>query len=225
MLGRIADRLPEGRVLLTGAQTREQDGAGIRYRNSILAIDQAGQIITRYAKHHLVPFGEYVPLRGILPLQRLTAGLGDFTPGPGPQTFELAGLPPVGLSICYEAIFPGRIVDSALRPDWIFNATNDAWFGASLGPRQHLASARMRAVEEGLPMVRAANTGISAVIDGNGRIVARLGLDETGVLDARLPAALPATPFAIYGQMMFLLVLAVCIAGAIGLNLGKKNAR
>ena len=224
MLDRIGERLPEGRVLLTGAQTRESDRAGIRYRNSILAVDQTGRIVTRYAKHHLVPFGEYVPLRGFLPLQRLTAGLGDFTPGPGPQTFELAGLPPVGLSICYEAIFSGRIVDAALRPDWIFNATNDAWFGASLGPRQHLASARMRAVEEGLPVVRAANTGISAVIDGNGRIVARLGLDETGVLNARLPAALPATPFATYGQMMFLLVLATCIAGAIGLTVGKENA-
>lgn len=224
MLGRIAERLPEGRVLLTGAQTRESDGTGTRYRNSILAVDQTGQIVTRYAKHHLVPFGEYVPLWSFLPIQRLTAGLGDFTPGTGPQTVELPGLSPVGLSICYEAIFPGRVVDAASRPDWIFNATNDAWFGASLGPRQHLASARMRAVEEGLPLVRAANTGISAVIDGYGRIVARLGLDETGVLDARLPVALPATPFAKYGQMMFLLVLAACIAGAIGLTIGKEKA-
>lgn len=224
MLDQIAERLPEGRVLLTGAQTRESAGTGTRYRNSILAVDQTGRIVTRYAKHHLVPFGEYVPLRGFLPLQRLTIGLGDFTPGPGPQTVELPGLSPVGLSICYEAIFPGRVVDAASRPDWIFNATNDAWFGASLGPRQHLASARMRAVEEGLPMVRAANTGISAVIDGYGRIVARLGLDETGFLDARLPAALPATSFAKYGQMMFLLVLAACIAGAIGLTIGKEKA-
>ncbi len=223
MLDQIAEHLPEGSALLTGAQTREPGGTGIRYRNSILAVDQTGRIVTRYAKHHLVPFGEYVPLRGFLPLQRLTAGLGDFTPGPGPQTVELPGLPPVGLSICYEAIFPGRVVDAASRPDWIFNATNDAWFGASLGPRQHLASARMRAVEGGLPMVRAANTGISAVIDGYGRIIARLGLDETGVLDARLPAALPATPFGKYGQMMFLLVLAACIAGANGLTIAKEN--
>jgi len=223
MLDQIAERLPDGGILLTGAQTREPGGTGIRYRNSILAVDSTGRIVTRYAKHHLVPFGEYVPWRDVLPLQRLTAGLGDFTPGPGPQTVELPGLPPVGLSICYEAIFPGRVVDAASRPDWIFNATNDAWFGASLGPRQHLAAARMRAVEEGLPMVRAANTGISAVIDGYGRIVARLGLDETGVLDARLPAALPTTPFGKYGQMMFLLVLAACIAGAIGLTIAKEN--
>ena len=163
-------------------------------------------------------------MRGFLPIQRLTAGLGDFTPGPGPQTVELPGLSPVGLSICYEAIFPGRVVDAASRPDWIFNATNDAWFGASLGPRQHLASARMRAVEEGLPLVRAANTGISAFIDGYGRIVARLGLDETGVLDARLPAALPPTPFAKYGQLTFLLILAASIVGAIGMTDRKESA-
>ncbi|PVA08765.1 apolipoprotein N-acyltransferase [Pelagivirga sediminicola] len=224
MLDQIADRLPEGSVLLTGAQTREPGVTGTRYRNSILAVDQTGRIVTRYAKHHLVPFGEYVPLRGFLPIQRLTAGLGDFTPGPGPQTVELPGLSPVGLSICYEAIFPGRVVDAASRPDWIFNATNDAWFGASFGPRQHLASARMRAVEEGLPMVRAANTGISAFIDGYGRIVARLGLDETGVLDARLPAALPPTPFAKYGQLTFLLILAASIVGAIGMTVRKESA-
>ncbi|MCQ0090301.1 apolipoprotein N-acyltransferase [Roseovarius sp. M141] len=223
ILKRIADLLPETSVLLTGAQTRQSAGRGTIYRNSVLTIGPSGDILARYAKHHLVPFGEYVPWRDVLPLQRLTAGLGDFTPGPGPQTVELPGLPPVGLSICYEAIFPGRVVDAASRPDWIFNATNDAWFGASLGPRQHLAAARMRAVEEGLPMVRAANTGISAVIDGYGRIVARLGLDETGVLDARLPAALPTTPFGKYGQMMFLLVLAAYIAGAIGLTIAKEN--
>jgi len=210
MLARISEVVPDGAMLLTGAQTREVDENGQRYRNSILAIDATGQIVARYEKHHLVPFGEYVPLRGILPLERLTAGLGDFTPGPGPQTFKLPELPPVGLSICYEAIFPGRIVDAAERPNWIFNATNDAWFGASLGPRQHLASSRMRAVEEGLPLIRAANTGISAIIDGNGRILSRFGLDETGVLDGRLPAALPPTPFSRYGQVIFFLAFAAC---------------
>ncbi|WP_299566607.1 apolipoprotein N-acyltransferase [uncultured Sulfitobacter sp.] len=223
MLDRIADLLPEGSILLTGAQTRAPDGNGTSYRNSVLAIDSNGRIVARYAKHHLVPFGEYVPFRSLLPLDRLTAGLGDFTPGPGPDTLDLPGLPPVGLSICYEAIFPGRVVDAADRPGWLFNATNDAWFGASLGPRQHLASARMRAVEEGLPMVRAANTGISAVIDGFGRIVSRLEMDETGVLDTPLPAALPPTPFSKYGQMTFLLILAACLASAIGLNFRKDN--
>ena len=223
MLDRIAELLPEDSFLLTGAQTREPDGNGVRYSNSVLAIDTSGRIIARYAKHHLVPFGEYVPLRGILPLQRLAAGIGDFTPGPGPKTINLPDLPSVGLSICYEAIFSGRIVETGQRPNWLFNATNDAWFGPSLGPRQHLASARMRAVEEGLPMVRAANTGISAVIDGYGRIVARLELSETGALDARLPRALPPTLFSTYGQIMFLLVLATCVMGAVLVNIKKDN--
>ena len=103
----------------------------------------------------------------------------------------MVGLPPFGAAICYEIIFPGHVADDLIRPDWIFNATNDAWFGTSIGPRQHLASARMRAVEEGLPVVRAANTGTSAVIDASGRIRARLGLEQTGVVDAELPAPRP----------------------------------
>ena len=225
MLGRISEILPEGAVLLTGAQTRHVTAGGITYRNSILAIDASGSILDRYAKHHLVPFGEYVPLKGILPAKKLTAGLGDFTPGSGPETYAPPGLPPVGLSICYEAIFPSRIVDAAERPAWIFNATNDAWFGASMGPRQHLASARMRAVEEGLPLVRAANTGISAVIDAYGRIGPRLDLDETGALDARLPAALPPPPFSRYGQKTFLVLLLVCIAGPAGRKLAIRLPR
>lgn len=223
MLNQIAELLPKDSFLLTGAQTRDPDEYGTRYRNSVLAIDPKGRIAARYAKHHLVPFGEYVPLQGLLPLERLTTGLGNFAAGPGPATLDLPGVPPVGLSICYEAIFPGRIVDAGRRPGWIFNATNDAWFGASLGPRQHLASARMRAVEEGLPMIRAANTGISAVIDGYGRITARLELDETGVLEARLPAALPPTPFSKYGQMTFLLILAASLLGAVVTNIRKDS--
>lgn len=211
MLGEIAKLLPIDAVLLTGAQTRKNVDGEPQYKNAILAIDSNAQIIGRYAKHHLVPFGEYVPLRGILPLERFTAGLGDFMPGSGPETFRMPHLPSVGLSICYEAIFPGRIVDSTDRPEWIFNATNDAWFGASIGPNQHLASSRMRAVEEGLPFIRAANTGISAIIDGNGRLNSHLSLGETNVLDGSLPAALPPTLFSSYGQAMFWLLVAVSL--------------
>ncbi len=136
----------------------EGDG-GTRYFNTVQAYDGSGEVLTGYAKHHLVPFGEYVPLKGWLPIERLTEGLGDFTPGPGPRTLAIPGAPLVAVAICYEIIFPGHVVDDLFRPDWIFNATNDAWFGTSIGPEQHLASARMRAVEEGLPVVRAANTG------------------------------------------------------------------
>ena len=165
-----------------------------------------------------MPFGEYVPLNGWLPIDRLTVGLGDFSPGPGPRTLALGTKPSVGLSICYEAIFPGKIVDPNNRPDWIFNATNDAWFGTSIGPWQHFASARMRAVEEGLPMVRAANTGISAVIDAYGNIQARLDLEKAGIIDAPLPSALPATLFVRYGQWLWSFVFLIGILSFLGMR-------
>jgi apolipoprotein N-acyltransferase len=223
MLGEIAKLLTDSAVLLTGAQTRENVDGEQQYKNAVLAIDSTAQVINRYAKHHLVPFGEYVPLRDLLPLRRLTAGLGDFTPGPGPETFRMPQLPGVGLSICYEAIFPGKIINSTERPEWIFNATNDAWFGASIGPNQHLASSRMRAVEEGLPFIRAANTGISAIIDGKGRIVSSLSLGETEILDGTLPAALAPTAFSSYGQVMFWLVFAASLTMAAILNFKKDS--
>jgi apolipoprotein N-acyltransferase len=192
--------LSETGVLLTGSPEREEIGSGTIYRNSVLAIAPDGTILTRYAKHHLVPFGEYVPWRSVLPFQRLVQSLGDFAPGPGPRTLAIGPHPYVGVAICYEAIFPGHVVDDAIRPDWIFNATNDAWFGTSIGPWQHLASARMRAVEEGLPLVRAANTGISAVVDAYGRTVAMLELGTAGIIDTRLPRPLPPTLYARFGD-------------------------
>ncbi|QFT61888.1 apolipoprotein N-acyltransferase [Roseivivax sp. THAF30] len=197
---RIAEALRGRRVLLTGAPDRTAREAVPRYFNTIQAYDGSGTILTGYAKHHLVPFGEYVPFADWLPIDRLTAGLGDFTPGPGPRTLAVSGLPVLAAAICYEIIFPGHVVDDEFRPEWIFNATNDAWFGTSIGPEQHLASARMRAVEEGLPVIRAANTGISAVIDANGTIIRELGLEKTGIIDASLPAALPATLYARAGD-------------------------
>jgi apolipoprotein N-acyltransferase len=120
--------------------------------------------------------------------------------GPGPRTLHLRGLPPVGPLICYEVIFSGDVTDRHDRPRWLANITNDAWFGNSAGPRQHLASVRLRAVEEGLPIARAANTGISAVYDGRGHLLHSLGWDQTAVFAVPLPAPLPATLFALYGQ-------------------------
>ncbi len=195
--------LPQGALLLTGVPDRVRVGAQSLFYNTVQAYSskRRGPDVS-YAKHHLVPFGEYVPFRRWLPIERMVGGLGDFSPGPGPRTLALPGLPRVSIAICYEIIFPGHLVDAALRPAWIFNATNDAWFGASIGPKQHLASAQMRAVEEGLPVIRAANTGISAVIDAKGQLLQRLEMRKTGIIDAALPAPISQTPYARAGDWM-----------------------
>ncbi|WP_407668424.1 apolipoprotein N-acyltransferase [Nioella nitratireducens] len=221
---RIAAAIPDEGLLLTGVPDRVSTDEGTRFFNTVQAYDQTGRSLTGYAKHHLVPFGEYVPFRGWLPVERLTAGLGDFTPGPGPRTLALPGAPLVAVAICYEIIFPGHLVDDLFRPDWIFNATNDAWFGTRIGPEQHLASARMRAVEEGLPVVRAANTGISAIIDANGDLVARLDTGETGVIDAALPFAHPPTLYARFGDWMLLVLVVSCWATAAAGRLRKATS-
>ena len=217
---RIATALPDGSLLLTGVPDRVSTDEGTRFFNTVQAYDQTGRSLTGYAKHRLVPFGEYVPFRGWLPIERMTEGLGDFTAGPGPRTLAFPGVPLVAVAICYEIIFPGHVVDGLFRPDWIFNATNDAWFGTSIGPEQHLASARMRAVEEGLPIVRAANTGISAIIDANGDLVARLGTGETGVIDAALPFTYPPTLYARFGDRTLLALIFVTWAVGLAAGLG-----
>ncbi|MBT5414225.1 MAG: apolipoprotein N-acyltransferase [Rhodospirillaceae bacterium] len=188
----VAAVVPSGGAVLTG--TVRRDPATGEVWNSLLAIDGRGAVAGIYDKARLVPFGEYMPLRGILGLDKLTAGGTDFSAGPGPRSLRLPGLPPVSPLICYEAIFSGAVTDPQDRPAWLLNVTNDAWFGRSAGPYQHFAAARLRAIEEGLPLVRAANTGISAVVDPYGRIVARLGLGLRGVVDSPLPRGLAAPP-------------------------------
>lgn len=209
----LSQVVPPGGLLLTGAV--RADPSGIfppQVWNSVHAIDDRGQVVATYDKFHLVPFGEYVPLRNILPIDKITPGTSDFATGPGPITLTLPGLPPVGPLVCYEAIFPGGVTArGGERPQWLLNLTNDAWFGQSAGPHQHFASARLRALEEGLPMVRVANTGISAVIDPYGRVLASLALGHEGVLDAALPQALPATPFARFGKAILLVLLAAAV--------------
>lgn len=212
---------PPGGWLLAGAPRVAREP--FQVWNSLIAIGADAGLAGLYDKVHLVPFGEYVPLRGMLP-EALNIGGTDFSPGPGLRTMELAGLPPFSPLICYEAIFPGAVVGrDQPRPAWLLNVTNDAWFGLSAGPYQHLASARMRAIEEGLPLVRVANTGISAVFDGMGRPVARLGLGERGIVDAPLPRAPDGlTPFGRWGNLVPLLLAA---ASAIaGLVLGRVRA-
>ncbi|HEY0622263.1 apolipoprotein N-acyltransferase [Sphingomonas sp.] len=187
--------------------------------NSVFAIDAAGTIRGRYDKAHLVPYGEYLPMRSILQplgLSRLVMGDVDYAPGPGPQTLDVPGFGKVGMQICYEIIFSGQTVDPNNRPAILFNPSNDAWFGA-WGPPQHLAQARMRAIEEGLPILRSTPTGISAIIDAHGRIVASAGMGEAKAIEAPMPAALPPTLFARLGNWTAWLVAGLLLLCAIAI--------
>jgi apolipoprotein N-acyltransferase len=171
-----------------------------RPRNSLFALGANGVVESIYDKWHLVPFGEYQP--DWLPLGIQVVPGGGFARGPGPRTLHVPGIPPVGALICYEAIFSHQVIDERDRPDWMVNVTNDAWFGNSSGPRQHLAAARLRAVEEGLPLMRAANTGISAGFDGNGRELGRLEMQTSGVLPVHLPPPLATPLYARFGLVL-----------------------
>ena len=199
----LAQLLGARDILLIGGDSASLDSTGknLLYHNSVFALGHEGTFLWRYDKAHLVPFGEYLPLRPVLSrigLSTLVAGAGDFSAGPGPRTFDLPGFGTVGVQLCFEIVFSAHVVDEAHRPAFIFNPSNDAWYGR-LGPPQHLAQARLRAIEEGLPIVRATINGISAVIDGHGRVVASVPHEHAGVLDATLPQALKPTVFARFG--------------------------
>ena len=166
-------------------------------------IDHDGTVRAVYDKVHLVPFGEFLPLRGLLErlgLEQLVRVPGGFLAGERRGLIATPGTPSFVPLVCYEIIFPHAVVPPGERPGWLLNLTNDGWFGASAGPYQHLLQARVRAIEEGLPLVRAANTGISAVVDPVGRIVAALPLDREGVLDAKLPERIAAPLYARTGD-------------------------
>ena len=210
----IARATPKGGLTITGAPRTVRRGDDIyQVRNSIHGIDEAGNVVGTYDKFHLVPFGEYIPLRKIFKFSKITAGTTDFSAGPGPRTLRLKGLPPVSPLICYEVIFPNQVVDRQDRPEWLLNLTNDAWYGASSGPYQHFDAARLRAVEEGLPLVRVANTGISGVIDGYGRVVSRLALGKKGTLDSVLPGSLQPTLYGRLGNSLVIFLILI-VAGA-----------
>ena len=208
MLGMLVPS-EQGALILGVPRQEWQDTQRVLW-NGLMVVGPQGQVVATYDKHHLVPFGEYVPGRWLLPgtVKKVTSGGLDYTPGPGPRTLKVANLPPFSPLICYEVIFPGGIVDSQDRPSWLLNLTNDGWYGRTSGPYQHFAMARVRAVEQGLPLVRVANNGISAVIDPLGRVLAHLGLDQKGVLDAALPIALKdLTPYAKWGNGPYWLLL------------------
>ena len=220
-MAQIADLLPKGTVLITGA-VRAPDappGAKItRAYNSIYLIDHDGSVLSVYDKLHLVPFGEYLPFQDLmekLGFEQLTKVSGGFIAGSRRKPMDVPGAPRMLPLICYEAVFPGDVTARDDRPGWIVNLTNDGWFGISTGPYQHLQQARLRAIEEGLPLVRAANTGVSAVIDPVGRVVARLGLGAEGVLDSPLPSAITPTIYARLGDMPAAVLVAAVLIIAI----------
>ncbi|MBL8836258.1 MAG: apolipoprotein N-acyltransferase [Alphaproteobacteria bacterium] len=200
----IAAAVPPRGFLIAGAPRVERaPGRPPRVWNSLFTFDPSGAITATFDKFHLVPFGEFMPrpFRWALDWLRLTEGMGDFDSGPGPRTLAPGGFPSFSPLICYEVIFPNEVIDPARRPDLLLNITNDAWFGISPGPFQHFAASRFRAIEEGLPLVRAANNGISAVVDSYGRVLAQLGLGREGTLDSTLPRPIAAPLYAQIGDL------------------------
>jgi apolipoprotein N-acyltransferase len=244
-LAQIAALLPPETVLITGAIRAPETAANApvtRAYNSIYVIDHHGSILSVYDKVHLVPFGEYLPFQELLErlgLMQLTKVRGGFIPGEQRRTQPAPGAPNFLPLVCYEIIFPGNalprserkgwlyrhvgryfdwpsVAGSGERPGWLLNLTNDGWFGASAGPYQHFQQARIRAIEEGLPLVRAANSGISAVVDPLGRIVKSLPLGAEGVLDAPLPQPIAATLYARWGDALVGVVVAIAFLGVLG---------
>jgi apolipoprotein N-acyltransferase len=210
-LAEIANLLPEKAVLISGAlraQRAPPQSPRLRdFFNSLLVFGKGALLITLYDKIDLVPFGEFLPLRNLLEavgLRHFAYAMGSFEAGQAPRALlDIPGLPSAVPLICYEAIFPGAVAHGTGRPGVIINLTNDGWFGNTTGPRQHLHQARVRAVEEGLPLIRAANNGISGAFDGYGRVLGRLGLNVRGVLDVPLPAALTMPIYARFGDSLF----------------------
>ncbi|SMC73464.1 apolipoprotein N-acyltransferase [Novosphingobium sp. B1] len=223
---RIGRTIGAGSLLLTGTTDLEvRRGKVAGAWNVVTALDSTGAIRGSYAKAHLVPYGEYLPMREILEplgLSRLVAGSIDFLAGPGPRTSDFGPYGKAGFQICYEIIFSGQVADRANRPDYLFNPTNDGWFGA-WGPPQHLAQARMRAIEEGLPVLRATTTGISAVIDADGVVRQYLASQKRGRIDALVPPAHKPTLFARTGNMLALVWAAVLLCVALVASAARKR--
>lgn len=210
----VARAAPVGGAVLTGVMRMSlPEIKPTQFWNSLMVISHEGTVVTSYDKTHLVPFGEYMPLRNLFPFARAIVGSTDFSFGSGIQTLKIPGIPPVSPLICYEIIFPGAVTERAfIRPRWMLNLTNDAWFGLSAGPYQHFASARWRAIEEGIPLVRASVTGISGIIDPYGRVVESLSLGTAGVLDIPLPNAVAeAPPFSKFGNTLAFAIAITCL--------------
>ncbi len=214
VLRAIDDLLDDDSQLITGAIRMENYNNERIFYNSVYVINSDGEIDQAYDKVHLVPFGEYLPFQKTLEtigLTRLVQGPGNFRPGFRRRLLKPEAAAPFTPLICYEAIFPESFAQVDERAEWILNVTNDAWFGESSGPYQHFAQSRLRAVEQGLPLVRVANTGISGVIDPKGRILATLGLNRTGVIDAKLPVSMKPTIYSRYRNGFLAVLLMVSL--------------
>ncbi|NVJ70926.1 MAG: apolipoprotein N-acyltransferase [Alphaproteobacteria bacterium] len=206
---RMSKLLEYGAFAITGTPRYRRNENGYDYFNSLVAINSSADLYARYDKVHLVPFGEYLPFESLLRtlgLEQLTGG-SAWTAGARRQTIRLPGTPGFSPLICYEAVFPGKVFERGDRPEWMLNITNDAWFGYTEGPYQHLALARLRAIEEGLPLVRAASTGVSAVIDGYGRTLSHMPIGRQGILDSPLPKAIGAPPVSTGTRILLLMLL------------------
>lgn len=221
----ISQKLPRDGIGILGALRVTLPEGRETFHNGVYLLDSRAQVQGSYDKFHLVPFGEYIPFRSVLnitPIAAAVSSIGDFSAGTGNRTLSAGGLPPFSPLICYEVIFPRAVVDRADRPQWMVNLTNDGWYGRSSGPYQHFEITRMRTIEEGLPLARAANTGISAMIDPLGRVVARQPLGTRGTLSAILPAPLPPTVYARFGDLGFYLMAAGLLAAAMAMSRRKK---
>jgi apolipoprotein N-acyltransferase len=228
VLSAIADLLPDGTTLVTGAvRADEPAGESIEAFNSVLVIDDRGTVAAAYDKVHLVPFGEYLPLRPLFDLfgiRQLIAIPEGFSAGTARLTLTLPGAAPFAPLICYEIIFPGAVLANGPRPGWILNLTNDTWFGDTPGPYQHFLQGRVRAVEEGLPLVRAANSGISGIVDSHGRIVDSLGVGTAGIINGNIPEAVALTFYTRVGDRIYWGFLLVSVATA-SLARGKRRVQ
>ncbi len=198
---RLMSAIRQGSFLITGG-LRGVDPIHKKLSNSLFILDDMTNLISYYDKSHLVPFGEYVPLKDIIPIPKVVPLPADFQAGTGIRTITIPKAPTASPLICYEIIFPGQVALKKPRPNWLLNITNDAWYGISAGPYQHLGIAQMRAVEEGLPVVRGTNNGISAVINPYGQIIASKGLGEEGIIDSPLPRSIDPTPYAKLGNLI-----------------------
>ncbi|KHK89492.1 apolipoprotein N-acyltransferase [Novosphingobium malaysiense] len=216
-IGRVIG--PYGLLLAGAVDLVIENGDEVAARNSVTVINGRGDIVAGYSKAHLVPYGEYLPLRWLLePLgaSRLVAGALDFRPGPGPRSYDFGDWGEAGVQICYEIVFSGEVVDPFNRPDYIYNPSNDGWFG-TWGPPQHLAQARLRAIEEGLPILRSTTTGISAVIDANGIVRSFIPWRQAGRIDGRIPPPHEPTLFSRYGNALPLAFAALIALAAVSM--------